>query len=541
MPAETSIKTNPLPHQSKAFERLKDLHNAGLFWTMGRGKTKTAIDLAVYHYMHGHCGGVLIVAPKLVHQQWVEQQIPAHCGIPYRAHAFVPRPNKGQVKQFREFMGGCAEDAIRFLAVHVDFFSQKVVKNEYLDQFIRMYNPMIILDEATRVKNPSSLRTKALSKLRRTLSGPALVLTGTALAKRPSDVWSIMEFMDYDILKQGYIPFRNRYCLMQRSEFQLGNGKSVNVQTELTEQTYNRIKAHWKNASGKGMSLQDFCFSSAVVYGMHPNDMKFVVESPVYVKYRYLDELKERLDPVVDFITPQDDVQLPPKKMEEFFFPLDKVQKDLIRDLKQNALATYGDGVLTLSTASALYTKALQICGGFLNAADIHGRGVAIELKCPNPKLQYIIDDIDELGGAQFIVFAVFREEIKMLVKKLSQVTSVRAIYGDVTDLERQEALSKFASGEVQGLIMNPSVGGYGMNLQNATTQYWYSRSYNTEDRLQAEGRSQRIGTVVSPVYKDLVYDCEFERRVLESNRTGKSMQEFFTGLKSVEEIFGQF
>ena len=530
------FKTVPLTHQTKAFEKLKDLHNAALFWAMGRGKTKTAIDLACYHYNQKRCNGVLIVAPKLVHQQWVEQQIPQHCGEHYKALVFHPTPNKGQLKEFRVFMDDTA--GMHFLSVHVDFFSKRDLKNKYLDEFIAKYNPMIILDEATRVKNPNSLRTKALCKLRRQLYGPALILTGTAFAKRPSDVWSLFDFLDYDILKQGYLTFKERYCVLQLSDFNLGNGRTVTARTELTENTYNRVKAHWANAQKRGVSLDQFCYDSALVYGMKAQDLKFVIESPVYVKYRYLDELRERISPVTDIIEPQDDVQLPPKVMQEYTFPLDKVQRDLIKQLEKQAFATYGGESLALKTKTALYMKALQICGGFLSTADIHGNQTNIRLQCPNPKLAFILDDLDELGGQQFLVFAVFRAELQMLHAELSKVCPVGLIYGDVTDVERKASLEKFLSGELQGLVMNPSVGGYGMNLQNATVQYWYSRQYNTEDRLQAEGRSQRIGTVVSPVYKDLVYSHPVEQKVLESNRTGRSMQEFFSNIRNVEDIF---
>ena len=77
-------------------------------------------------------------------------------------------------------------------------------------------------------------------------------------------------------------------------------------------------------------------------------------------------------------------------------------------------------------------------------------------------------------------------------------------------------------------MISNPTVGGYGLNLQNASVQYWYSRNYRTEARLQAEDRSHRIGIVKSPVYKDLMYNSVFEHKVLASLMEGKDINSYF-------------
>lgn len=74
--------TEPLPYQQKAFDKLKDLRNGALFLTMGRGKTKVAIDIMAHKYLKGEIDRVLVVAPNLVHTQWVDEQLPTHCPVP---------------------------------------------------------------------------------------------------------------------------------------------------------------------------------------------------------------------------------------------------------------------------------------------------------------------------------------------------------------------------------------------------------------------------------------------------------------------------
>ena len=52
---------------------------------MGLGKTKTAIDIAVYKYLRGEIEAVMLIAPNGVHVQWVSEQMPLHCNVEYEA------------------------------------------------------------------------------------------------------------------------------------------------------------------------------------------------------------------------------------------------------------------------------------------------------------------------------------------------------------------------------------------------------------------------------------------------------------------------
>ena len=115
-----------------------------------------------------------------------------------------------------------------------------------------------------------------------------------------------------------------------------------------------------------------------------------------------------------------------------------------------------------------------------------------------------------------------------MLHEALSKNVSCAMLYGAVPDDERREVVSQFKEGSVQCIVCNPAVAGYGLNLQGAALQIWYSRDYNTENRLQAEGRSSRIGSDKTAVYIDLVYNVNFEKKVLQSNKEGRSLNDFF-------------
>ena len=69
-------KTKPWAHQEKAYEKLGGAPFGALLMEMGLGKSKTAIDLAVNHYLEGRIERVLLVCPSALKHQWVPNPIP---------------------------------------------------------------------------------------------------------------------------------------------------------------------------------------------------------------------------------------------------------------------------------------------------------------------------------------------------------------------------------------------------------------------------------------------------------------------------------
>lgn len=519
----------PLPHQQAAFDKFKDLPHCGLMWTMGRGKTKTAIDLACYKFQKGEIDRVLIVAPNYVHKQWVAEQLPLHCGVPYVAHAFSSSKTATYLSDLRSFLRGCGKGndtgCLSFFAVHMDAFSHGGI-DEHIVNFCKAKRTMFIVDEASRIKNPKAKRVVKLTAIHRTYGGPSLIMTGTALAKRPADVWSMCNFMDPKIIPVGYSAFEQRHTVMMNKKYTLNNGKLVTVQQPIDEFQWRLVKKKLHQLGMEGADPTDAIYIAATQYSMSPGDVKFIAEHDDFVRYRDIDKLKQGLSHCFSFLEPHDDVTLPPKVYRTMEFPLVKEQKDILKQLQKYAVATYGDSILSVQNKAALQTKALQVCGGFFS--PIEDDMPTVKLECANAKLDYIMDSLEEIGDAQFLVFAAFTAEIRMLGEVIGKEVKTACVYGETKQSERDTLVEAFKRGEIQCLVCNPTVAGYGLNLQNALLQYWYSRNYITEARIQAEGRSHRIGITESPIYVDLVYDCKFEKEVLANNKDGKDLNDYF-------------
>ena len=538
-----NFKTSPLPHQQAAFERFKDAAYFGLFWPMGRGKTKTVIDIAAYKFERREIANVVVCAPNYVHAQWVTEQVPMHCPVPYTAFTYKTSSAKKYARALQQFLRDCKEDDTRlhWFAVHIDAFSYDGI-DEWLSQFCIPGKTLWVLDEATRIKNPKVKRSKHLCNTRRMFGGPAVALTGSALAKRPTDAWNICRFLSPAILPVSYTAFEAAHTVMMHRKCKTRTGQLTDVAAPIDRAQWDKVKqllgASWHPSVGYKEAL-DVIYTVAQRCNMSPVDVKFIAETPEFVRYRNVDKLKEVLSKDFSFIDPKDDIELPPRVYKTITMPLSVEQENLLKQLKKHAVAVYGNEILSVQNAAALQMKALQICGGFFSPGfDESGKPVEpTPLAGHNAKLAFLLEAVEDLGDDQFLVFAAFTKEIQMLTRELGKLCPVRAVYGETPLGERDTIVQDFKDGKIQGLVGNAVVAGYGLNLQNALIQYWYSRNYFTEARLQAEARSHRIGTKSSPLYVDLVYDCAFEKAVLANNKEGRALNDYFSGMRA-DDVF---
>lgn len=237
-------------------------------------------------------------------------------------------------------------------------------------------------------------------------------------------------------------------------------------------------------------------------------------------------------------IDKSDCLSLPPKIYKKEYFQLNKHQKQLIKQLEKYALAYYQGEELTLEVKALLGLRVLQICGGFFaHHTDIEGEYDVLPVEGKNAKLEYIKRDLEEVGNQQVIIWAVYTAEINLIYDTLRADHSVGKLNGEVTGQARLDTVNMFKSGKIQHLIAHPTVGGFGYNFQNSTVQYWYSRDYRTDKRIQAEDRIYRIGTTQSPVYKDLLYDIPWEDRVYNLVNDEKQLNSMFIS-HNAEELF---
>ena len=534
-------KTHPFPHQEKALERFKDSQFFGLFWEMGTGKSKTAIDIASYKYETGQIDRVIVVAPNSVHQQWIDEQFPAHCNVNYKGFTYHTDHSKRFEDALKAFFTSLDEGVfLPVLALHIEAFQYKTIEPLIL-RYCKGKRVFWVIDEATRIKNPKANCTQRITALRHVTNSSACVLTGTSLAKGPLGVWSIMEFLKKGLMGCSYTAFEKRHAVMKKMNLEfVKQGRTISYQKDvlINEDFFKRMKAVFereKRNKGelRGADFQRIAFANNITM----EDAIFIEKSSAFSRYKGIDKLKTMLSPVVSFLKKEECIELPEKVYKEVVLPLGKEQRRILKELQKYSVATYGNETLTIQHKVNLQIRGLQVCGGFF-PKEVEGeeRFICEPINEKNNKLEYIKDLIDELGDQSFIVWAVFVPELEMLCKELQPLVSTGLLYGGTDKGEREKVIEDFKAGKIQCLVANPQVGGYGLNFQNAGTQIWYSRNYSTEARLQAEDRSHRINVKNSPVYIDLVYDVAFEQDVLRVTKEGRDMNSYFNS-KSVHDL----
>lgn len=150
---------------------------------MGLGKTVQGIGTALLLRELGAVKRALIVCPASLKEQW-RREIERACGQgggpPTQAATVIAGPAKERDRQYRNLEG-------LFAVVNYELLYRD------LDSVLKLKPDLVILDEAQRIKN---WETKIAQTMRRLDSPFRLVLTGTPLENRLSELHGILEFLD---------------------------------------------------------------------------------------------------------------------------------------------------------------------------------------------------------------------------------------------------------------------------------------------------------------------------------------------------------
>lgn len=193
-------------HQQTALSISSEKEAYAYLLEMGLGKTAIAIANMGYLYMRKKVVAVLVLAPKGVHRQWTEQEIPKHIDKRVKYKTFTWGDKFDKVSN-----GG----SLLFLSMNIDAIRTERGFNLAHD-FLETYKGRnaIIIDEGHLIKNGTADRTKAAFKLG-LIAKYRRILTGTPIAKSIIDAWSQFKFLDERILGHKYMTsFRSRYCIM---------------------------------------------------------------------------------------------------------------------------------------------------------------------------------------------------------------------------------------------------------------------------------------------------------------------------------------
>lgn len=529
-------KTPFWAHQAKQFLESRDLEYYAVLSEQGTGKSKVLIDTTAYNYACGRVDALLVIAPKGVHRNWPNIEIPTHMPdyVPVLAQMW-PKYDKKKLYD-PKFKG------LRVLAVNFDCFRGEKGKAAVKD-FLQTFSCIVIVDESSKIRNPSAARTKEVLKLR-DLAVMRRIATGTP-GWKPENIWSQFNFLDPEIFGHSFQSHRSRYCEM------------INSPDNCEKYKCGKQTCPFWSRCGKDEKTLKFIKSK-----MPRNQQKFFQmeqkDKEGKTIYKNMDELSAIIGKHSSRVLKCECLDLPPKVYKRLDTELSDEQVQLYKQVAKNLITeTMCDKegmpkTITINIHLARAMRLQQIIGGFIQY-DENVRPTLIGASWEKvPRLVDMMDSIEEVEG-KVIIWAKFKEEIALIHKALCagyDAESIVQYHGSIKDAQKDLAMDMFQDQErtyakkggqptihqkispVRFFIGQAQSGGLGLTLNKAQWMYYYSNLFDYEMRAQSEDRGHRGVMEHKLTISDLHAAGTVDDDIMSALRNHKDVADVITGDK---------
>jgi SNF2 family DNA or RNA helicase len=431
-------------HQKKGVEFVENNPACLLYWSMGAGKSYTAIE----SIKKTGAKKTLIICPKAVIRTWVSQ-FKTH--VPDEFNLIVPL--KGTVKRkasdIENQLKAKRDSRPKVVILNYDIIFRPGLGHTYkqigkrkkiiTDKGLLRKEQwdMIIADELHRAKGAGS-QTSMFMKMLVQNSKRRVGLTGTPLYNNPTDIYAQYRFLDPDIFGSSFQRFKMRYCIM----------------------------GGWENRQ-----IIDFINQ---------------------------DELNKKMFSIASRVKTEDVLKLPDFKDIYIDCQLSKEGEKIYKEFLKETILEFQNGEeLTAANAMVKNLRLAQIASGIVtdDASNEHMVDTSkLEM------LKELISNIDE----PIVVFTRFRVEVREVRKMVEAMVAAGEKKGVCQIASGIDERDKFESGEADVIIVNEQAGGTGLNeLVRARYAFYYSIGYSLGNHEQSRARIRRPG---SDLTKDVLY-----------------------------------
>jgi SNF2 family DNA or RNA helicase len=316
----------------------------------------------------------------------------------------------------------------------------------------------------------------------------------------------------------------------------------------IDEPTWKRVKYNLDKELKETKALTVLSYEKVAIRCDIPSikDVMIINTQKKYTPYKHLDELRAKIDPYTFRQRKEDCLDLPDKIYEKLEVDLTPEQKKAIKDLRKDLYAKYEGKEISAKTVLSVTGRLQLITGGVFPYRDLemNEEGELVEGNTKfmymkdSPKIKALLEDLEGVAeDTQILVWAVFSSELELIYNSLKKAGySVDLYYGATKKNERDRMEADFKAGKTRILVMQPSMGEFGLNFQCATLHYFYSNSYKADTRLQAEDRSHRIGQTNKVTYKDIHCINSIDQKIWNAICMKEEIINFFRN-KSIDEI----
>lgn len=198
------------------------------------------------------------------------------------------------------------------------------------------------------------------------------------------------------------------------------------------------------------------------------------------IRYKNQEQLRGILSPFTMYLNSEEVLTLPPEMdiiREVAWTPeLKRVYRDMERDM----LAVTKQGTMIADNTLTQGLRLHQLTGGYAST-DQGGQFIA------TPKIDAVLDILDEIGGLPTVVFTVFGTDVEALKPALEQAGhKVKLLIGGTYEHE------EFQRGDGDVILVNLSAGNAGIELTRARYGIYYSVGNSRTDYRQSRYRIRR-------------------------------------------------
>lgn len=449
-------------HQADIIDQSWDKPAWALFMDTGTGKSRVAIRTAEELWHEKKIDAMLIIAPAGTYRNWTDVEIPKH--LEFMAwHLDVWKSSASQKSKKEMIVRAQNRSAfIDILAINVEAFSHpKSEAVKLAETFLKSHRCLMVIDESTQIKVPSSTKTKTVQRLAG-LAHYRRILSGMPVTESPENLYTQLRCLGSPLFQyNSFYGFRNRFCSLEEKTIRSGG------------------------------HLRKF----SVVTGA-----------------RREKELNDLIKSFGTIIHKSECLDLPPKVYQRRTVEMSKEQARAYAEMKKSAaIEIMGQEVTALNVLGILEKQHQIVCGFLKNGDNV--------VWFDDSRINALMEQLEETQG-KVVIWTHYKAAIRRIVEAISKKYGTQAVAsfsGDTSSDERPVLMRNFQdpSHSLRFLVANPTTGKFSWTLTTASTAIYFSNSYKLEDRYQSEDRLHRIGQTSKVTYIDLVTPDTVDEQIL--------------------------
>jgi len=484
------------PYQQEAVERMVDRGQMLLGMVMGAGKTPTTLGAIEELHGQGDIDRCLVVVPASLKFQWNAEIGKFTDG----SRVVIDGTKSKRAQQWKVSRNA------RYVIVNAETLINDV---ELMGDFQAM-----VIDESTMIKNRAAKRSKLLKKIGKTIPF-RYALTGQPIENRPEELFSIMEFVDKDVL--GDFRTFDRTFIVRDSWGKAVRYRNLDkmfktMQECMVRKTREDIQDQLPNIIHQTIPVQ-FDAPGAALYRTITNDLLAQI-SEAMSKGKGGFNLWSHYNSADG----------------------DDSQGQIMSRLTVLRMLCDNPALIEQSSADFADTN---VNAGSEYAHSLYSRGLLSPLRTA-PKLDACVDYIqavlDEDPKNKVVLFSFFKKNLRLIQERTKEMADSVLFMGGMTAPERDAAKQTFANDPNCRIFLSSDAGGYGVDLPMANYLISYDLPWSSGKLEQREARIIRLSSQFPHVtIATFVMKGSIEERQYEMLQVKKSINEAFVDGKHLD------